>query len=173
MEHTKKALNPIYILPAILILIVIFMAVSNALTPTVSVGDTIKVYYTGTFANGTVFDSNIGGPTLNFTVGSGQMIRGFDQGVIGMKLNEPKTIVIPANEAYGEINPALIVKVPLSQFGNQTVKAGMTVSQVSGGQSVMGTITAVNSTDATIDFNPRLAGQTLIFNITVVNITKG
>lgn len=173
MEHKKKALNLLYIVPAILILIVIFMAVSNALTPTVSVGDIVKVYYKGMFTNGTVFDSNVGGPTLNFTVGSGQMIQGFDQGVIGMRINVPKTIVIPANEAYGEVNPALFLTVPLSKFGNQTVEKGMTVNQVSNGQSIVGTIISVNATSATVDFNSPLAGKTLIFNITVVSIQKG
>ena len=65
-------------------------------------GDTVDVFYTGTFTNGTVFDSNVGGQPLQFTVGSGQVIPGFDQAVLGMKLKESKTVTIPANDAYGQ-----------------------------------------------------------------------
>ena len=151
---------------------VVYMVVSNA-GPVVTNGDTIKVYYTGTFTNGTVFDSNVGKSPLQFTVGSGQVIPGFDNGVIGMKVNEERTITIPANEAYGEINPALITVVPLATFGNQTVEVGMGVGKTVNGQQISGVITAVNKTDATIDFNPPLAGKTLVFNITILSIKKG
>ena len=169
-EQKNKTINPLYIVPVILILIVIYVVATNQASSTVARGDNISVYYTGTLINGTVFDSNVGGTPLNFTVGSGQVITGFDQGVIGMKINEPKTLVIPANDAYGEVNPALILHVPLSKFGNQTVKEGMEVSQSSNGQTFVGVVTAVNSTNATLNFNPPLAGKTLIFNITVLEI---
>lgn len=155
---------------AALILIVIYMASNNSTV--VAKGDSISVYYTGKLTNGTVFDSNVGKSPLNFTVGAGQMIEGFDSGVVGMSLNQNKTITIPANQAYGEINPALIVEVPLSQFGNLTPTVGMTVGYNSNGQQEQGRVTAVNSKNATVDFNPPLAGQTLIFTIKVVKIQK-
>lgn len=98
------------------------------------------------------------------------MIAGFDQGVVGMKLNQTKNITIPANQAYGEINPALFTKVPISDFGNQTVHVGMAVTDSSGQQ---GTITGMNSTAVTVDFNPILAGQNLTFTIKVIRIQKG
>jgi len=140
--------------------------------PVVSNGDTVGVYYTGTFTNGTQFGSNVVGKPLQFTVGSNEVILGFDQGVLGMKLNETKTITVPANEAYGQINPALIVHVPLSAFGNQTVRTGVVVSENSTSGRVSGIVTAVNATTATINFNPPLAGQTLVFNVKVVSIQK-
>jgi FKBP-type peptidyl-prolyl cis-trans isomerase 2 len=142
--------------------------------PTVRAGDTIQVYYTGTLANGMIFDSNVGRQPFNFTVGANQVIPGFDRGVIGMTLNQNRTITIPANEAYGQANPALIVQVPLSQFGNQTVKNGtiITESSSSGGQTREGIATAVNSTMVTVNFNSPLAGQTLVFSVKVVGIKQ-
>jgi len=160
-------------LVAVILIVVVYVAISNASTPTVATGDTVEVYYTGTLTNGTVFDSNVGKQPLQFTVGSGQVIEGFDQGVIGMKLNETKTITIPANQAYGEVNPDLIITVPISEFANQSVTKGMVVTENANGQQVQGTVIAVNATNATIDFNSPLAGQTLIFKITIAGIQKG
>ncbi len=135
-------------------------------------GDTVQVYYTGTLVNGTVFDSNVGKEPLEFTVGSNQVIPGFEDGIVGMKLNETKTITIPANEAYGQVNPALIINVPLSAFGNHSVSTGMEVSENTSNGKASGIVTAVNQTAATINFNPPLAGQTLIFSVKVVSIQK-
>lgn len=160
------------IVVAVVVMGVLYVALSGASSPVVETGDTISVYYTGKLTNGTVFDTNVGKEPLNFTVGSGELIKGFDQGVVGMKLNENKTITIPANEAYGPVNPALIMQVPRSAFGNQSVQKGMVVTQNSNGQEAQGTVTAVNSTNVTVDFNPPLAGQTLIFTIKVVSISK-
>lgn len=173
-KAAKSGFKPVYAL-AIIVVIAIIVAVAymatrgNAAPSVVAVGDNVSVYYTGTLTNGTVFDSNVGKQPLQFTVGSGQLIKGFDQGVIGMKLNETKTITIPANEAYGEVNASQIVTVPRSQLGNGTVTVGMGVS-TSGGQQ--GIVKAVNATSVTVDFNSPLAGQTLIFQIKVVSIKK-
>ena len=98
------------------------------------------------------------------------MIQGFDQGVIGMRLNQNKTITIPANQAYGSINPALIMSVPRSAFGNQSIYVGMPIRNSRGQQ---GTVTALNSTNATVDLNSPLAGLNLTFTIMVVKIQKG
>ena len=152
------------------LIIVIYLEANNP--PVVAKGDNISVYYTGRLVNGTVFDTNVGKEPLNFTVGAGQMIAGFDQGVIGMKLNQNKTITIPAAQAYGAVNPALIVTVPISQFGNLTPTVGMHVSYNANGQQMQGTVTEVNKTNATVDFNSPLAGQTLIFTVEVVKIKK-
>ncbi len=176
MTLPKSKYVPVAILIAILlVLAVAYFAFfsSNATVPTVVKGDTIGVYYTGTLTNGTVFGSNVGQQPLQFTVGSGQVIPGFDQGVIGMKLNQTRNLTIPANAAYGPINPALIIKAPLSQFKNRNVTVGMPVTETqSNGQQAQGTVIAVNSTTATINFNSPLAGQTLIFSIKVVKIQQ-
>jgi peptidylprolyl isomerase len=176
IEFAGFKINALYLLVVVAFIVLIgvgYMTIAYASVPVVAVGDTINVSYTGTFTNGTVFDSNVGKPPLQFTVGSGQLIKGFDQGVIGMKLNEEKTIIVPANEAYGEINPSLIIQVPASSFGNHTVQAGMGVSRTVNGTQEQGVITSVNKTTVTVDFNPALAGQTLIFKVKILAINKG
>ncbi|MDE1811170.1 MAG: peptidylprolyl isomerase [Candidatus Micrarchaeota archaeon] len=145
------------------------MATNNASAQTVAAGDNVSVYYTGTLTNGTVFDSNVGKEPLNFTVGAGEMIKGFDEGVVGMKLNQNKTITIPPAEAYGEVNQSLIVQIPRSQFGNVVVAVG---TKVQSSQGQVGTIKAATNTTVTVDFNPELAGQTLIFDVKVVAIKR-
>jgi FKBP-type peptidyl-prolyl cis-trans isomerase 2 len=175
MQLNKIMANPRYVWVSIALLIavfgVIYLIISSGSQAVVK-GDTIQVYYTGRLTNGTVFDSNVGRQPLNFTVGSGQLIKGFDEGVIGMKINETRNITIPVNEAYGEINPNLIINVPLNVFGNKTVSVGNVVTRTSNGQQYQGTVISINATDATINFNSPLAGKILIFNIRVVGIQK-
>jgi peptidylprolyl isomerase len=163
------------IIAAILIALitgVVYFVASASASSVVAKGDTVEVYYTGTLTNGTQFGSNFGEQPFQFTVGANEVIPGFDQGVIGMRINQTKNITIPVNDAYGPINPSLIVEVPISNFGNQTVRIGETVTQVYEGQQVQGTVTAFTLKNVTVDFNPPLAGQTLNFKIKVVGIEK-
>ena len=162
--------KPLYLIAAIVLVAVVIAAVYLISSPVVTAGDTIGVYYTGAFTNGTVFGSNVGQQPLNFTVGTNQLIEGFDNGVIGMRLNQNKTLVINDTEAYGEVNPNLVVEVPVNVFGNQTVKLGMEVTQTTNGTQVQGIVQAVNDTTATINFNSPLAGHTLVFQVKVVSI---
>ena len=169
-----SAIRPVHAIVAAIILLVIIGVIymttnGNAAVPVVAVGDNVSVYYTGTFTNGTVFDSNVGQQPLNFTVGSGEMIKGFDEGVIGMKLNETKNITLSPAEAYGEVNQSLIVEVPKTEFGNSAVKVGMGIGTSSGARGI---VTALNSTSVTVDFNPPMAGKTLNFQIKIVAIRK-
>lgn len=168
-------LNYPYIIGAIIIVAAIigaaYLVVAQS-SPVVKAGDTIQVYYTGKLTNGTVFDSNVGGQPLEFTVGAGQMIKGFDSGVLGMKLNQTRNITVPVNEAYGPVNPALVVKVPRDEFNN-TVYVGMRVEgRTNAGQTEEGVITALNTTIATVNLNSPLAGQTLLFQIRVISINS-
>jgi len=178
MLQKIMAVKPVYVLAAVALVAALicltYFAVEGAGASTVAAGDTVQVYYTGTFTNGTVFDSNIGGNVLQFTAGANQVIPGFDQGVMGMALDENRTLSIPANEAYGQVNPSLIIQVPLAQFGNQTVREGESITETSSanGQQYRGTVTALNATTATVDFNSPLAGRTLIFRIKVVGISR-
>ncbi|MDE1823850.1 MAG: peptidylprolyl isomerase [Candidatus Micrarchaeota archaeon] len=143
-----------------------------ASVPTVVDGDNVSVYYTGSFTNGTIFDSNVGGQPLQFTVGTGQVIPGFDSAVLGMKLDQVRNVTVSPDQAYGPVNPHLIMHVPLSSFAGQNVSVGMSVEGSSNGQQMRGYVTSVNSTNATIDFNPPLAGKTLVFSVKVVGIQK-
>ncbi len=178
MLQKIKAVRPVYALAAAALIIgvvgLLYFAVGAVFAPTVAAGETIQVYYTGTLTNGTVFDSNVGKQPLQFTVGANQVIPGFDQAVIGMRLNENRTVTIPVDEAYGQVNPALIVQVPISQFGNKTVRTDMVVSELDkqNNQQYQGIVTAVNATTATVDFNSPLAGRTLVFSIKVVGISS-
>ncbi len=171
---TTILMNPKIIIIAVIVAAAIIASgayvVSASQQQIVVAGDNVSVYYTGSFTNGTVFDSNVGAQPLYFTAGAGQVIKGFDQAVIGMKLNQSKQVTIPVNEAYGPVNPRLIVSVPAKAFGNQTVQVGAKVSEGTGRQTVDGVVVAVNATNVTVDFNPPLAGQTLVFTIKVVGI---
>lgn len=169
---SKTAFRPIYAVAIVVVAAVVIglmYVTTGSAAQTVAVGDNISVYYTGTFTNGTVFDTNVGKQPLNFTVGAGQLIQGFDQGVVGMKLNQNKTITLPANEAYGPVNPSLIITVSRKMFGNQSIQIGEVVTNSQGQQ---GRITMANATNVTVNLNSPLAGQTLVFQIKVVAIHK-
>ncbi len=169
----NKAIIGIIVLAIAVVAVYLTIGTASAVQ-TVSAGDNVQVYYTGAFTNGSVFNSNVGGPLFNFTVGANGVIPGFDQAVIGMKLNQTKTVTIPVNEAYGEVDPKLIVTLPIKEFGNQTVDVGNIFTETTtSGQQIQGIVIAKNATNATLDFNPPLAGKTLVFTIKVVGIEKG
>lgn len=138
-------------------------------------GYTIKVEYKGTLSDGVVFDSSerVGQP-LEFTVGSGQVIKGFDAAVIGMKVGEEKNVVVSAGEAYGVVKPVYITKVPKAQLAKgREVKQGMILEMtLPNGKKMQGRIIEVSELEVTIDFNHPLAGKDLNFWVKVVDITK-
>ena len=135
-------------------------------------GDTVKVDYTGTLKDGTQFDSSIGREPLQFTVGAGQMIAGFDAAVVGMKVGEKKTVTIPAAQAYGERDTKLVFDVQRSQLpANINPQVGMKLQMTqNSGQVVVVTITEVNESAVKMDANHELAGKDLTFEITMVEI---
>ncbi len=138
-------------------------------------GDTIKVEYEGSLDDGTVFDAskNHGAP-LEFEVGTGQVIKGFEEGVIGLKSGEEKTIIIKPAEAYGDLNPKMIQKVPRDKLPqDQEPKPGMVLLvSLPNGQQIPAKITDVDSNTVTIDLNHPLAGKTLHFKIKIVEIAE-
>ncbi|OJI08003.1 MAG: hypothetical protein BK997_01750 [Candidatus Micrarchaeum sp. ARMAN-1] len=142
---------------------------SSANEQVVEKDDAIEAFYTGTLDDGTVFDSNVGGAPLKFTVGSGELIKGFDEGVVGMKLNETKKVAIKAEDAYGNKRDELIVEVPKDNFGDAEIKEGMGVRTEDGHE---GTVISVGEKSVKVDFNPQLAGKDLNFEIKVASIKK-
>lgn len=139
---------------------------------TAKVNDKVKVHYTGKLSSGEVFDSSVNREPIEFVVGGGQMIKGFDDGVLGMSLNEKKTLNIPAEQAYGESNPALIQTLDRAQLPpdlkpevGQTLVAGSPE-----GQEMHVQVTEVTEATITIDANHPLAGKELIFDIELVEI---
>ncbi len=174
-ETKKSKINTKYALAAvaaIVLLGVIYLTIGNMTPNVVAAGDVINVSYTGRFTNGTMFGTNVGGQQLQFMVGSNQIIPGVDQGVIGMSLNQNKTITVPPSEAYGEVNSSLIIQVPANVLGNKTVQVGMVLTRRAGTQEEQGLVTAVDANTATVDFNPPLAGKTLVFSIKILSIRK-
>ncbi len=138
-------------------------------------GDRVVVNYTGTFEDGTVFDSSYHGDhthPIEFTVGSGEIIKGFDEGVIGMEVGEEKEITILPEEAYGERKEELIQKIPRSQFPNsEEIQEGMSVNLMTkDGQEFPATIVKVEEDYITIDLNHPLAGEKLNFKIKLEEI---
>lgn len=135
-------------------------------------GNKIKVHYTGKLEDGTVFDSSEGREPLEFEVGAGRMIQGFDQGVVGMNLDEEKTINIKSAEAYGEVRNDLIIDVPKAQLPPDIKpEIGMElVSQQPDGQQLVVTVKEVKDDAIVIDANHKLAGKDLIFDVKVVEI---
>jgi FKBP-type peptidyl-prolyl cis-trans isomerase 2 len=134
--------------------------------------NTIKVNYTGKLSDGHVFDSSEGKEPLEFTLGKGQLIPGFEKGVINMKLNEKKTISIPKEEAYGDINKELILEVEKAQLPQEIKpEVGMgLVSKSQDGQEMNLVVVEVKNESIVVDGNHPLAGKDLIFDIEVVEI---
>ena len=134
-------------------------------------GDTIKISYTGTLDDGSVFDSseNHDAP-LEFTVGSGQVIPGFDEAVRGMEVGEEKTFRIEPADAYGEANPEMTQTVPKSmlQFDTEITEGMMIMVGTADGQQMPARISEVTDETLTLDMNHPLAGQALTFSIKVI-----
>jgi FKBP-type peptidyl-prolyl cis-trans isomerase 2 len=136
-------------------------------------GDKVKVEYKGTLDDGTVFDSSEGKEPIAFEAGSGQVIKGFDNAVIDMKNGEEKKINIKSTEAYGDVNPALVKKVPKAALQGQEPKPGMMLLlQAPDGRKFPARITEVTDKEITIDLNHPLAGKNLNFDIKVVEISS-
>lgn len=135
-------------------------------------GDTVRIHYTGTLSDGTQFDSSAGRDPLEFALGSGQVIPGFDNAVDGMAVGESKTVSIDPASAYGEKHPQLIQDVPKSALpDDMKPEVGMQLqSQAPDGQVMHLVVTSVAEETITVDGNHPLAGQTLNFDIDLVKI---
>lgn len=135
-------------------------------------GDKVKVHYTGKLTNGEQFDSSTGREPLEFTVGAGQMIKGFDAAIPGMIVGDKKTINIPAEEAYGEKDPSAIIEFPRENVpADMQLEPGMplTLSNQQG-QPVPVIVVEVKDDIIILDANHFLAGQELVFDIELVSI---
>lgn len=138
-------------------------------------GDKIAIHYKGRLDDGTVFDSSEGRDPLEFTVGSGQVIPGFDAGVQDMSIGEKKTIHIPAVEAYGPKHEHMIMEFPRDRFPADMVpEEGMQLNMSDGqGQVIPVVIVEVQEDKVLLDANHQLAGKDLIFDLELVSINGG
>lgn len=137
-------------------------------------GDTVRVHYTGTLDDGTVFDSSMERSPLEFTIGKGQVIPGFENGVLGMTPGDTKSVTITPEDAYGEYNPEAVIRIPRDQFPPDiNPQVGM-VLQVSlkDGRPAQVVITEVGDADVALDGNHPLAGKNLTFALNLVEIRQ-
>ena len=136
------------------------------------IGDTVKIHYTGTLDDGTQFDSSAGKDPLEFELGSGGVIPGFDKAVEGMTVGDNKSVRIEADDAYGQRHDQLVQEVPLSNLPDDlTPTVGMALQSSSpDGQVALFTVIAISDDTFTVDGNHPLAGQALSFDIELVAI---
>jgi FKBP-type peptidyl-prolyl cis-trans isomerase SlpA len=139
---------------------------------TAKTNDKVKVHYKGTLSNGEIFDSSEGRDPLEFTLGSGQVIPGFDKGIQGMKINESKTINIPFAEAYGDVREDLIQEVAKKDLPPEIKpEVGLKLaSQTPDGQQIPLVVTEVKENSIVVDANHPLAGKDLTLEITLVEV---
>ena len=135
-------------------------------------GDKVKVHYHGKLVTGETFDSSAGREPLEFEVGSGMVIRGFDEGVTGMEEGEKKTINIPVEQAYGPRNPDMMIDMPRDRFPAELqLELGMPLMMSDGGgNNHQVVVVEIKDDSVVLDANHPLAGQDLIFDLELVEI---
>ncbi|NLX03986.1 MAG: peptidylprolyl isomerase [Phycisphaerae bacterium] len=135
-------------------------------------GDTVKVHYTGKLKDGTVFDQSAGKEPLEFTIGEGRVIPGFEEAVKGMEPGQSKTVEVSSEEAYGPRRDEMILQVDRSRLPEDLdPEVGQQLqSHQENGQTVILTVTDVSEQEVTLDANHPLAGQDLQFEIELVEI---
>ncbi|MDX1781016.1 MAG: peptidylprolyl isomerase [Thalassovita sp.] len=138
----------------------------------VKTGDTVRIHYTGTLADGSVFDSSEGRDPLEFQVAAGHIIPGLDAALPGMTVGEKKVVEVPCAEAYGEANPQAIQVIPRSEVpADLPLEVGTQLQvQTTEGQVMPVTIAEVTDETVTLDANHPLAGKDLTFAIELVSI---
>ncbi len=138
----------------------------------VKAGDTVRIHYTGTLDDGTVFDSSQGREPLEFTVGSGEIIPGLDNALPGMAEGEQKSVSVPADEAYGQHDPNGRQEVPRDQIPEHIPLDPGTALQMQtpDGQAVPVTVAEVTDEVVVLDANHPLAGKDLTFDVEMVEI---
>jgi len=135
-------------------------------------GSRVKIIYTGKLKDGTIFETNVGHAPLEFTVGKGKVIKGFENAVMGMKTGETKTVTIKPADAYGSKDPSLLWVVTTEEIPAGTVlELGREITFTrSDGDVMEGRISKIEGDQVSIDGNHPLAGRNLTFEIKVVDI---
>lgn len=148
-------------------------APADADAKVVEKGDLVQVHFVGMLEDDSVFDSGEGREPLAFEVGAGEVIEGFEEGVLGMQVGQTKRVVIPPEAGYGPWRDELLAQVDRAMAGGQDVMPGMAVQVRTPEDEVMeATITEVTDESLTLDFNHPLAGKVLTFEITLVGFRE-
>jgi peptidylprolyl isomerase len=168
-EANRKKQYTRYAIGAAAVIVVLIIAGFYLFNPTVAKnGDTVMIYYTGSYENGTVFDSNVDGDPIVFTIGNKSVIPGFEEAVIGMTVNSTKTVFIPVDKAYGPHLDSLVHVVNRSTWSpgvEPVVGNRYTVTRKTDGAVSHVLVTNVTNDTVTIDENHMLAGQNLTYTI--------
>ena len=138
-------------------------------------GDVVKVEYEGRFLEGEIFDSTEahGGEPIEFQPGSGMLVPGFEEAVIGMEAGEEKEVTLTPENAYGEVNPEFIQKVPKQGFPEEAEVGMMIGIPMPNGQQIPAKIAEIGGEEVTLDLNHPLAGKTLVCKIKVISFEEG
>jgi peptidylprolyl isomerase len=139
----------------------------------VSSGDTVRVHYRGTLADGSVFDSSEGREPLEFVAGAGQVIPGFENALLGLEPGSSVTVTIDPEDAYGPRVPELAHTVSVEDFGTEPYVGGMVNLISEDGDEMPGRIVSIDGDAVALDFNHPLAGEVLIFDIELVEVVPG
>ncbi len=135
-------------------------------------GDTVKVHYTGKLEDGEIFDTSQDDDPLEFKIGGGKVIRGFEQGVVGMNEGESKTVEIPSDEAYGPHHQELVIDIEMDQFPDDLdpeVGQQFKMRQPDG-PTIIVAVAEITDDSVTLDANHPLAGKDLTFDIQLIEI---
>lgn len=136
-------------------------------------GDKVRVHYTGTLEDGTVFDSSEGGEPLEFQVGSGQIIEGFESGIMGMEEGEQRKLSVPPEKAYGPRRDDLVGKLPTDQVKDLDLQPGSNVQvQTKQGDVIKAKVVEVADDGVLVDINHPLAGETMNFDVKLVGLDR-
>ena len=162
-----------YALGTVVVLVIVAVVAFYFFNPFFAkTGDTVSIYYTGSLADGTVFDSNHEASPLVFTIGQGKVIPGLEEAVTGMAPNSTKTVQVPMAKAYGPYDSSLVLTLKRADFGIENPAVGERYSIQRATDNAVAHIKIINMTEDTItvDQNHDLAGKDLVFTITLVKI---
>jgi len=185
MNGIKRTINPLFL--GVIAICCVFIVLSGCTSQQAAVkaGDTVKVYYTVSFPGGMIFESNKNATPLEFTVGSGMMVPGFEEAVVGMSPGQTKTITVPVEKAYGPYNPDLVntestdaVRSTLAQMANKSPEQinlsdlGLIIWEQPDGKTGYIRLSNITPNTVTVDENHPLAGKDLVFEITLAEIVN-
>ena len=135
-------------------------------------GRRVSVLYRGTLEDGQEFDSSADREPLEFVVGEGDLIPGFEKAVVGMEPGQEKTVTLDPEDAYGRYEEQLVVEGPRTSFPDAGLRVGQSYTvHLKGGQEAIGRVLRVSDDSVALDFNHPLAGKRLTFHLRVVSVT--
>lgn len=140
---------------------------------TVSDGKTVSIEYSLSLENGEPVDSNQGREPLTYTQGENQLIAGLEQALEGLKAGDNKKVTVSPEDGYGQLNPEALIEVPKNHLPEDAWEIGAMVTAAGPeGQEIQGRVANLAETTATIDFNHPLAGNTLYFDVTIMDVQE-